>query len=89
MLPANLEDVVLADSCELDWTGVGSRMYRFKITRHATWDYVEQVKAEYPTMEFYTFSEEFVERIVAVYQTADTRELFVICPFNRNPVRYY
>lgn len=88
VLPAQFEDVELLNSAQLELNETHSTMHKFKILRHATWEFVQETRARQPSLSFYSFFEEPDDRILAVFEDVVTRAKFVLHPYNRNPVSY-
>lgn len=80
-LPVNLEDVEIVGTRIIGTDGKLSTVYRFRIMRHATWEYVLQVKAANPSLCFFKCQENM---LFAVYQTGERK--ICIRPFDRNEV---
>lgn len=82
VLPVESEDVLLLETCDLVKRTGPATMYKFRILRHATWEYVVQVKGRHPTLAFYKSNE---DGILAMFGSNELRT--VIRPYNRNMVR--
>lgn len=88
-LPVNLEKVELVGTHIMVGTeDKPSTVYRFRIMRYATWDYVMQLKATNPSLGFFKYREANARDVLcAVYHQIDDQKI-VIRPVDRNEVIY-
>lgn len=93
VLPVNKEDVECVDVFEGPAEKKAWTMYRFQIVRHATWEYIMEVKRERPLLSFFKVEHGHGEDSahLSVYATFEEgieehRKVKVIHPYNRNEV---